>query len=285
MKTTNRKRRGVLAVLALLAALASAVTPLTPAKATSGFCGDAWPNPHVQLVSGDVGGIDVPLWLGVESGALSGTPGHVRLCYATGAPGDNKTFGGSSYVTLPVAQGNNYTAAGTESDGNAAAGATASASTAPTYTVAPGGTSGGQVLTFTIPASVCVGPCVPGTQPLDGTSGVIVGTLTRTPSGGTSAAYRVDNLCVKVDGATVLGNCQGTFLNDTGATTTGTTPVSVVPGTPGPCVVGVCAPSFDSIGTSGRQLGTLYVPGLGAIPVYGVHTCLYQKNAGTTCPS
>jgi hypothetical protein len=283
MKVMDTTRARLLVVLALLGGLL-ALSPFAPAKANpSAWCSDPGPgNPHVQLVSGDFG---LPLWLGVESGADTGSPGLVNLCYGTGAPDDSKTLGGTLGVEVKPRSGGVDVHAHNAPDDNSALSNSVTVFSWPTYSVSPGGTGGGQALTFTIPVAVCSGPCLPTTQPADGQSGVIVGTISQAPAGGTSAAYRVDNLCVQVDGATVLGRCDGQILDDAGVTTTGTAPVSAVPGTPGPCVVGACAPSFDSIGTTGRQLATLYVPGLGTVPVYGVHTCLYQENASTPCPS
>ncbi|HZI39759.1 MAG TPA: hypothetical protein VFF24_15745 [Acidimicrobiia bacterium] len=261
-----------------------ALSPLAPAKAASEVCTDNWPSVSVQLVSGTLG---LPLWLGVESGVLDGQPGHVGLCYGTGAPGDSKTAGGHASVSVLPSTSGSTVDVHNWSDSNAAIGANVAVVSQPTYTVSPGGAGGGQALTFTIPVAICAGPCHPGTQPLDGTNGVIVGTISPTspPSGGTSASYRVTNLCVKVDGATVLGNCDAVVIGDTGVTTTGTDPVNTSPATPGPCVVGLCAPNYNYIGTTGNQLATVYVHGLGPVPVYGVHTCLYQKDASTPCPT
>jgi hypothetical protein len=282
MKVMDTKRARFLVVLSLLGGLL-ALSPFAPAKATtSGNCTDSWPSLSVQLVSGDFG---LPLWLGFESGAFDGRPDHAGVCYGTGAPGDGKTAGGfAEFYALQQPNGVSVNLRNT-SDPNAANQVNASANASPTYSVSPGGTGGGQALTFTIPVTVCSGPCQPTNQPLDGTNGVVVGRIVQTPSGGTSAAYRVDNLCVQVDGTTVLGRCDGVVLADTGVTTTGTDPTNTWPATPGPCVVGFCAPNYDYIGTTGNQIATIYVHGLGPIPVYGVHTCLYQKDASIQCPS
>ena len=274
---------GMALMVTVLLAGALAFSPTTPAKAWSENCADGWPGITMQVVSGDFG---LPLWLGFENYALNGQPGVTAVCYGTGAPGDSKAAGGlTSVAVVPWSNGvsigaNNY------SDGNAAVQANVSAYAWPTYYYSTGGTGGGQSLTFTMPVGICPGPCHPSIQLTDGQTGILVGTVSQVPpgSGGTSAAYRVDNLCVKVDGVTVLGNCDGPFLDNTGITTTGTNPTNAPPSTPGPCVVSVCAPSYNSIGTTGNQIATLYVPGLGSVPVYGVHTCLYQKDASTPCP-
>lgn len=283
MKVMDMKRARLLVVPALLGGLL-AVAPFTPASAWSEACTDAWPQVSVQLVSGDFG---LPLWLGVESGVLDGQPGHVGLCYGTGAPGDSKTAGGFAQVTvIPWSNGVSVGFANS-SDANAANQNNVSGYAWPTYSLSPGDTSGGQALTFWVPFAVCSGPCQPGTQPADGPTGVIVGTIQQTPPppGGTSAAYKVTGLCLKVDGNTVAGSCDSGLLGDTGVTTTGTDPVNAQPATPGPCVLSMCAPNYDYIGTTGNQLATVYVPVLGPVPVYGVHTCLYTRDANTQCPA
>jgi hypothetical protein len=279
MKTTTRKRRGVLALLPFLAGVALAATPFAPAKADSGWCSDGWPSPiTMQLVSGDFG---LPLWLGFESYALNGEPGNVLLCYGTGAPGDDKTAGGYTAVrVVPTSNGADAKAENT-SDQNSANKTPVKANTTPTYTVKPG-LLGGQQLTVTIPFTVCSGPCQPGTQPADGQTGVVIGTLTRDQS--TFAVYQVDALCLQVDGTTLAGNCSS-GPGKVGVDTTGTSPTNISPGTPGPCVLTACAPNYNYIGTTGNQIAWVYVPGLPAFPVYGVHTCLYTKDASTTCPS
>ncbi len=282
MKVINKKRPGILVVLALLGGLL-AVSPFTPAKAASEVCTDGWPGLSRQLVSGDFG---LPLWLGVESGVLNGQPGHVGLCYGTAAPGDDKAVGGHSSVSVLPSTTGATAGAHNNSDPTAAIQANWSAYAYPTYSVTPGGTGGGQALTFTVPVFVCVGPCQPGTQPLDGTNGVLVGTISPTPTdtSGISAAYRVSSLCIQVDGNTMVGDCSA-GIGDTGVTTTGTSPVNAMPAAPGPCVLSACAPSYDYVGTTGSQIATVYIPVVGPVPVYGVHTCLYQRNASTSCPS
>lgn len=268
-------------MLSLLGGLL-ALSPFTPAKATSGWCTDASPQVSVQLLDGDFG---LPLWLGFESGVLDGRPGNVGLCYGTGAPGDAKAAGGYAAVLVTPGSNGANVAVANNSDPNAANRTSLNAWATPTYSLSPGGTGGGQALTVTIPIVVCSGPCLPVNQPADGTTGLIVGSISRTPtsSGGTSASYAVNGLCIKVDGATVLGNCTS-GLGDAGATTTGTSPTNTSPATPGPCVVGFCAPSYNYIGTTGNQIATVYIPVLGPVPVYGVHTCVYQKDAATPCP-
>lgn len=174
MKVMDNRRSRIVAVLVFLVGVL-AVSPFAPARANpSGLCTDAWPQFSVQLVSGDFG---VPLWLGFESGVFDGQPGHVGLCYGTAAPGDAKAAGGHTAVTvLPTSNGANVNAYNA-SDANAANQNNVSATALPTYSLSPGGTGGGQALTVAIPFTFCSGPCQPSTQPLDGQSGVIVGTV------------------------------------------------------------------------------------------------------------
>lgn len=279
MKVMDTKRLRLLVALSLLGGLL-ALSPFSPAKANpSAWCYDDVDHPSVVIFSGTY------VWLAIENGTLDGTPGHVALCYATGAPGNPKTIGGAADVNVVPRSDGADVQFGNHSDTNSANQVNFSAYTTPTYSLSPGGTGGGQSLTFTIPVVVCSGPCQPTAQPADGTSGVIVGTISQTPtsSGGSSAAYGLTGLCIQVDGATVVGNCTTRF-GDAGATTTGTSPVNSNPTTPGPCLLSLCAPNYEYIGTTGNQLGTVYIPGLGPIPVSGVHTCVYQKDSATPCP-
>ncbi len=277
MKFMDTKRARLLVVLSLLGGL-FALSPLAPAKADSGWCSDGYPSPiTVQLVSGDFG---LPLWLGFESYALNGEPGNVLLCYGTGAPGDAKTAGGHTAVRVVPTSSGADAKVENKSDPNSANQTPVQAAATPTYTVKPG-LLGGQQLTVTIPVTFCSGPCQPTTQPADAQTGVVIGTLTRDQS--TVAVYRVEALCLMVDGATVAGNCSS-GPGDVGVDQTNASWTNISPGTPGPCVLGVCAPSFNYIGTTGNQIGWVYLPGQPAIPVYGVHTCLYTKDSATQCP-
>lgn len=270
-----------LVVSALLAGLL-AFSPFAPARAWSEVCTNDWPGVSVQLVEGDFG---LPLWLAVESGVMDGEPGHVGLCHGTGAPADNKTAGGHTYVKVVPTSDGATVRANSWSDPNAANQVNVSSQATPTYSLSTGGTSGGQALTFKVPVVVCSGPCQPGTQPADGTNGLIVGTVRQTPapSSGTSAAYGITGLCVKVDGTTVLGSCDS-GVGDAGLTMEDNCCMHLEPGTPGPCLLSVCGPSYNFIQTNDGHVMTLYVPGLTPIPVYGVHTCLYTKDANTACP-
>ena len=283
MKVMDTKRARLLVLPALLGGLL-ALSPFAPAKAEwSAACSDNTTNPHYQFLDGDDFGI--PLLLGVEWGVITGNPGSVAVCYGTGRADDPKVLGGIFGVNV-VPTGNgadvkviNY------SDSNAGIRPDNYNEAKPRFTLSPGGTGGGQVLTFEIPVKVCSGVCYPTGDPGLSTTGVIVGTISSTPAGpgGTSASYALNGLCVKVDGVTVVGNCTTGFGN-AGVTTTGTNPVNTSPTTPGPCVLSTCAPNYNYIGTTGNQIAWLYVPGLAPIPVYGVHTCLYQKDASTPCP-
>lgn len=280
-----RRRRHTSGLALTLSALVGgllAFSPVAPAKAWSENCMDGYPAVTVQLLTGNFG---LPVWLGFESYSLDGSPGVAAVCYGTGAPGDGKAAGGMADARLEPSSNGVGVGYSNRSDSNAAIQANTSATSQPTYTLTPGGTSGGQALTFSIPVNVCVGPCQPGTQPADGPTGVLLGSISRESASGDSAAYRVDNLCVKVDGATVLGNCNSNFLGSAGVTTTGINPVNTSPATPGPCVLGECAPNFNYVGTTGLQIATVYIPAFGTVPVYGVRTCLYQKDAATTCPA
>lgn len=277
MKVTDTKRARLLVVLALLGGLL-ALSPLAPATATepSGYC------PGTPLYDENFG---IPLRVVVESSTSSYPWYGVSLCYGTNDPPETKVTGNYTYVHAhPQATGYDlYT--GNASDSNGGLEANAHTQATPRYTVTPGSTSGGQTITVEIPVLICSGPCQPGTQPADGTSGVIVGTISQTPTstGGSSASYGVTGLCIKVDGTTVAGNCTSRF-GDAGVTTTGTSPANTSR-TTGPCIAGWCGwPSYNYIGTTGNQIATVYVPGLGAVPVYGVHTCLYQKDTATPCP-
>jgi hypothetical protein len=271
--------------LAALAGGLFAVSSLAPATADSpsGYCSDPYESPRVQLFD-EHNNFGLPLWLGIESGAQQGPPGLVRLCYGTGAPGDSKTAGGVVGVIVQPWSNGVSIDGGSGSDSNAAIQANVSAYAWPTYSLSPGGANGGQSFSFWIPVGVCSGPCQPSIQPADQPSGLIVGTIQQTPPppGGTSAAYTLTSLCLKVDGATVAGNCnQETSV---GAVTTGTSPVTSAPATPGPCVLTACAPNFTYVGTTSNQLATVYVPLLGPVPVFGVHTCLYRNDTNTACP-
>jgi hypothetical protein len=236
---------------------------------------------ETQLLSGDFG---LPLWLGFQTATEPSGYLAVVLCYGTDGPNEPKPLGGLTHVT--VKSDGSSVSGGSRSDSNGGIQANAEAAAQPTYTVTPGGTSGGQALTFEIPFALCSGVCY--SAPGDGvaTTGLILGTISQRPApGGVSAAWTVDELCLMVNGIPVTGCHTDVFLP--GATTTGNSPVNVGTGgdTPGPCVVGVCIPSIDYVGTSGQQLATLYLPQVGAVPVYGVRTCLFQGDAATPCPA
>jgi hypothetical protein len=275
-RSARRRWATALVPAALLGGLL-ALSPFAPARADSGTCYDG-NNSEVHLVSGTFG---LPLWVSAETYGTSG----MSLCYGTAAPGSPMLAGGSvGFITypspIPVVSG------GIDSDESAAMQAEAVATLQPQYRVRTG--SGGQEVTFAIPFSLCTeGVCYPPGHPSEvGTTGVIVGTITQTPTspGGTSAAYSVTSLCVRVDGTDVLGSC-GSRIDDTGVTTTSANPVNINPTTPGPCVLSLCAPNYEYIGTTGNQLATVWVPVLGPVPVYGVHTCLYTKDTYTSCPT
>ena len=275
-----RRITRLLTLLALFASLAT-LAPATTASATepSSSCDNGNTPTEIQLLSGDFG---LPIWLGVQSYALNGEPG-VYVCYATGSPDQSKTVGGYAEVTT---RSGNRVIVGNASDSNSGIQANVHVRSQPTYSVSPGGASGGQGVTFEIPVSVCSGVCYPTPGGGLATTGLIVGAISQRPApGGVSAAYSVTQLCLKVNGIEVT-DCGTTVLLP-GATTTGNLPVNVGTGgaTPGPCVVNVCIPSIDYVGTSGRQLATIYLPELGAIPVYGVRACAYQRDAQTPCPA
>ncbi|HEX7169139.1 MAG TPA: hypothetical protein VF230_19330 [Acidimicrobiales bacterium] len=286
----GRRRLGTLFALAALLGGLVTLTPFAAATASqpSGACADQSDSPTIPLVDG-TNNLGLPLWLSIESGATSGAPGHVALCYATASPDDAKLIGGTAWVdvdpssTYPVEYGH-------ASDTNGAATANAAGDLGATYTFNPGGSNGGQELTVYIPFHLCTGNVCypPGTVHGNevGTTGVVVGTIEQTPAGtnGTSAAYRVTGVCITIDGVSVGGLCGADF-DHAGITTTGTNPVTGDPATPGPCVVTVCAPSYNYVGTTGNQIGTIHVPIFGPIPVYGVHTCLYRDNASVECPA
>jgi len=265
-------------IVLLLAVALTALVPVAHASATdySGSCDNGIGTVEVQLLSGDFG---LPVWLGVQVG--TGT--SLYVCYATGAPDSTKTTGGMLRVWPGYGDDGVYVR--NYSDDTAAVKANFTTYVNPVYAVTPGGTSGGQSITFSIPFAVCSGVCYTPSGGLQ-TTGLIVGALSqRSAPGGVSAAYTVSSLCLYVNGIPVT-NC-GTTVTLPGATTTGNLPANVGTGgaTPGPCVVGVCIPSIDYVGTSGRQLATIYLPGNTSIPVYGVRACAYQRTATTPCPA
>ena len=261
-------------------ALSTVLIPVTNAWAVpSDYCSDEYDRPSVQLLSGQFG---LPLWLALESGASSGRPGAVGLCYSTGAPGQAKTLGGFTRVTVP-GQSGGLIVVGNEADSNSAAGATVLLLSRPTWTVTPGGTSGGQAATVTIPFAICSGPCY--TEPGGGlaTTGLVVGQLSQVPAGpgGLSATYQVDQLCLTVNGIQLIRCSDG--LKNTGVTTTGASPMNAGTGL-GPCLAGICIPGqVNYVGTSGNQLATVSLLGV-PITVSGVRACAYQKDPATQCP-
>jgi len=275
-----RRITRLLTLLLLFASLATVAPATTASAEPSGTCSNGAGN-ETQLVSGNFG---LPLWLGIQY--VYGTTPRVNLitCYGTAAPDEAKLVGGYNYTRVSA----NGVTTSNVSDSNSGVQPNLSLAVAalPTYSVSPGGASGGQAITFEIPFSVCSGACY--TAPGGGlaTTGLILGTLTqKSAPGGVSAAYEVSKLCLMVNGIPVTSCSTGVSLP--GATTTGNLPANVGTGgaTPGPCVVGVCIPSIDYVGTSGRQLATIYLPELGAIPVYGVRACAYQRDAQTPCPA
>lgn len=273
----SRCRTRTLAALLVAAALLT-LMPVASASA-SHACNDGWGN-EIQLLSGDFG---LPIWLGVQY--LDDGTGASYICYGTGAPGSPKTLGGMLRVGPTTGTGvhvRNW------SDDNSALQAELSAWAQPTYTVDPGGyTAGGQEITFEIPFGICSGTACYDNPPGDvATTGFILGRIGKHyEPGGISAAYYVDQLCLIVNGIEVT-NC-GESVDLPGATITNNDPVNVGTGddTPGPCLVGVCIPSIDYVGTSGQKLATIYAPGLNPIPVYGVRVCLFQANSSTQCPA
>jgi len=270
-----RRRPRTLAALLVAAALLT-LMPIASASATdySGGC-DNGIGDEYQLLSGDFG---LPIWLGVQPHDSNGT---AWICYGTGAPGSPKTIGGMLRVR-PTTEPGVYVRNYQDDSASVRADFTANASVRPTVT--PGGASGGQEITFEIPFAVCSGVCYANDKVA--TTGLILGTLSqRSAPGGTSLAYSVSELCLMVNGIRVT-NCD-TDVALPGLTTTGNSPVNVGTGgaTPGPCVVGVCIPSIDYVGTSGRQLATIYLPGNTSIPVYGVRVCAYQRTGTTPCPA
>jgi hypothetical protein len=252
-----------------------------PSGAPSGNCNDGAGDEvkEVPLLTS-------PVTLAVEIGAFGSAVDHVGICYSTtaeGSSGPEAAGGDVAYYIGPTDSDPLPIAVGNSSDPGSAVQATAGSFDSPAYTVSPGGGSGGQVVTVFIPVSVCASQCV---APTLGTTGVMVGTLSKphVVVGGTNQDYELTGLCVLVDGAP-LNDCSSSLIIG-GLTTTGTSPLNVEKG--GPCVGAACLPIFgDSyVGTTGNQLATIYLPVLGtAIPVNGVHTCVYHTPSTNPCPA
>jgi hypothetical protein len=277
-KLFGRFLRGGLTTVVLLAGLIASAIPAHAGTGTSGYCND------------DVGGeveipiITDPITLAVEIGTNDqfAHPVHAGICYSTtreGYTGSELTGGFISIDADP--QGSNpFAGFGCVPDDNTqGAEVNCNVRTTPTYTVNQGGANGGQVITVSIPFSVCVGQCVNDAL---NTTGLIVGTIAQQPSGGTSAAYQLSSLCAYVDGIQVSPACSNGILS-TGVTTTGASPTNI--NSQGPCVLEQCLPLFGTsyVGTTGNQLATIWIAGI-AIPLYGEHTCAYNADAGTPCP-
>jgi hypothetical protein len=231
------------------------------------------------------GGFGVPLWLGIETGAFNGYPGHVAICASETPPGSTapETFGGGGFVNVDAPYNGPYVFdAGTQSDGGAAVAANTYTDANPTLSVQPGGATGGQQLVVTIPVAVCAGVCYPAGPPGSGlgTTGAIVGTVQQLPppAGGHSAAYQLTGLCLYADG---LQDCLSSPV--VGATT-GTLP-SLVVNAGGPCLNGLCLPftGNSTIGVTPAQLATVYVPDMAPIPVDSGGVCYQSTTQSPPC--
>jgi hypothetical protein len=276
----SRFLRGGLTTVVLLGGLIAIAVPAQAGQGASEWCSDNMGNPgRIEIPI-----LTSPVTLGIEIGPPNGQgviPQHVHICYSTtptGSSGSELT--GGNITVNPLNVGSNGVGVECIPDDNAQ-GVTVdcSGSTYPTYTVNPGGTNGGQVITVSIPFSICVGQCA--NDELN-TTGLIVGTITQAPAGGATAAYRLSAVCVMVDGIP-LTDCTNDVFGYTGATATGTSPTNI--SSQGPCVLEQCLPLFGTsyVGTTGNQLATIWLFGI-PIPVYGQHTCIYQADAGTPCP-
>jgi hypothetical protein len=282
----NRPRFfGTLLGLVTLLAGMLALSPLAPASAEpSGTCRDG-SYTEVPLVN-ESNNFGLPLWLAVESYHAAGEEGF-GICYGTGAPGQEKITGGRLYAYTWPPPESIRPVVGHESDESGAVEANATAFAYPHYSVTPGGAGGGQELAFWIPLYACAEAlCYPGAagHPNEVSYSVLaVGTISQRPAepGSTSAAYRVSDLCLIVDGINVAGNC-GTDLGYTGVTTgpsAGPDQIVGVGGQNAPCFLNtVCVPSFDYV-RAGSELATIWVSGI-EIPVIGVPLCVYERVDG-----
>jgi hypothetical protein len=271
--------------LTAAATLASALLggPIHAAAGSIAWCNDG------DTTTYDVplwqGGFGVPLWLGIETGAFNGYPGHVAICASETPPGSTspETFGGGSFVNVDAPYNGPYVfTAGTQSDSGAAVQANTYTDANPTLTAQSGGTSGGQQLTVSIPVAVCAGVCYPAPIPGAGlsTTGAIVGTIQQVPapSGGQSAAYQLTGLCLVVDGI------QDCLAGPAIGATTGTLPALVVD-SGGPCLNGLCLPFTGSstIGVTPAQVATVYLPDMAPIPVDTGGVCYQSTTQSPPC--
>ena len=156
-------------------------------------------------------------------------------------------------------------------DSGSSVGATCDVGTSPSVALS------GSSLTLYLPFTVCtgVGPCVanPNMGFLPYTTGVVVGTFSAVPAptGGTSAAYQFSLLCLYVDGVQL--DCVAPVA--AGATTTGQLPTLFLAG---------LQSSNATVAVTTAREGTLYIPGLPAIPLTTPGVCVQQSPTAPPCP-
>lgn len=282
MRFTNRLL--TLTTAGALACLGGQVATVSHAAAATA-CDDGGGNEYMEVPI-----LSSPITLAAEVGdGYSLLDPHVGLCFGTNseaanAAGQPELAGGAIFVDAlnPASNDGFSTGAAVLWDTNSDIRAGAVVGATPTYTVQPGGTGGGQTITVNLPFSLCVGPCTtnPGVSPY--TTGLVVGSLTQVPppTGGQSAAYQLNSVCLYVDGVQVDCLAGPTA----GATTGGAPGLFIADG--GPCLNSLCLPvtGNSTIGLSPAQEATLYVPGLNPIPIGTGRVCYQATSSSPACP-
>jgi hypothetical protein len=272
------RRATIVAVMVVCGTLVG--LPDRPATAST-VCDPSYrPGTHQYLVAGDFG---LPLWLGIDqtyAGDNSTTgPGYIRVCYGTGSPDNPKVLGGVVGVGRFDDYWGNHTLAFTEADTNATVSAPTSYAGADPRLRQWIDADGVHFLGLEIGAGYCVG-CSTYTPPTYGAAGIEI-ILEQAPAGpgGVRGAYTIYTACAHINGVWVVP-CTYQHDQPTGVTTTGASPLVV--GGPGPCIEGNCLPMAGYVGTTGQQLGTLWVAGT-PIAVNGLRSCVYWASP-TPCP-
>lgn len=279
-----RKRFMAMTAAGGLAAIGAGVAPVTHVAASpSQNCNDGTGNEYKEIT------LSTNPTLAVEIGsygAYQGDPAalehpHVAICYATGPEGSTSPETAGGYVTLDELNGAlGSVGAGAASDPNAAEQLNGGADLTPSYTLTPGpaGTVG-DLITASIPFTICVGPCT-GTGAGLNPTGLLVGQLVPTSEPGIGVGYSLQSLQVFVNGALVLNEptltVAGAYANPFGAVAES---LNLSQG--GPCFLNVCVPN-GYVETTGTNVAGFQIAGI-ALNVPVPKECVYSNPNGA-CP-
>jgi hypothetical protein len=251
------------------------------AAGTSQYCNDGLGNEYREVTI-----LTTPITLAVEigSGGSLLNP-NVGICYATSPEGTTspQTAGGSFAVAGNPYGSNPTIGVGSTSDSNSAEQVNGGANATPTYSITPGPAgSTGDVISVTIPFTVCLGPCT-GTGTGLNPTGVLVGQLVPVAQPGIGVGYTLQSLDVFVNGTVVFHEAPttlaGAYVNPFGAVEES---LDISQG--GPCTGIACVPQ-GYVGTTGANYAGISILGV-PVNVGGPLTkqCVYWNPSTNRCP-